>query len=306
MSLLFSPNSSALNGIFFRRWWFFDTNCISHLAKLTLSGKEKLVQRFLADRFILLTSSVLQEMRHCPELLKVLPKLLNSSFPYAVSDISYFLWADIARYLQMKNIAYSELYAPKGLFCINGPLVANCLSGDFEKVCYESECIARTEFVDRAKADRGANVDPRKLRAIIHKDILERVQTWFSIRIPVEDVTVKNFRTFFLVRYLQYYYCITDSGAKVEPNDFNDFQNCWAASYCQRFYTEKRFGDLLRSVSKAVVPSISQVYKSQFKKKIIDEKTCNSKRYKSSSDERSILESTEILKLKDLENALCV
>jgi hypothetical protein len=64
---------------FFHRWWYFDTNCISELVKLSIGGHSAAVHDFVAGRDVLLTSTSMQELRKVPNILRSLFRYVKSS-----------------------------------------------------------------------------------------------------------------------------------------------------------------------------------------------------------------------------------
>jgi len=84
----------------FSNWWFFDTNCISELIKLTQNGYESKVHVFLNDKDILILSSVVEELRKRPDLLDKFDKTFSTANPYLVSDNTRFWYTDIFNFFE--------------------------------------------------------------------------------------------------------------------------------------------------------------------------------------------------------------
>lgn len=254
-------------GSFFDRWWFFDTNCISELVKLFRDGPASQVQAFVSGRDILLTSTILQELRKAPDLLSLLEYALESANLFLLSDITRFWWADICNFLNVDRhpINSLEVYP-----LIPGFLQQLIESAEFYEVSDRSEEEVSREFFIKIADDIGANLDERDLCVVIWHRVNEYGKEWFNIDIPPADVNPCNFPAFYVFFYT-YYFRFVKNRVRPELNDFMDIANCLPTSYCERFYGEAKFTRVLRDyVQGREPPSTFQLIKRSHKKGLAD------------------------------------
>ncbi|GAG92285.1 unnamed protein product [marine sediment metagenome] len=96
---------------FFYKWWYFDTNCLSELVKLSTKGYSMKINDFIQDRDILLSSTHMQELRKVPNILRSIPLVLNSANVYLVPDMTRFWYTDIFNFLNDDHTLVNSLQA---------------------------------------------------------------------------------------------------------------------------------------------------------------------------------------------------
>ena len=274
----------------FRNWWFFDTNCISELIKLSLSGFNKAVCEFINNKDILISASVIQELRKRPDLLLDLDDTLSCSNLFLVPDNTRFWYTDIFNFLNVLDLKMNSLQVYPLLDGFARQLI---ISQEFEEVCKNAEANVNNLFLSKVVPDVGANLDERDLSAIIWQTVNRYGNEWFKINIPPADCNSLNFPSFYVYYYTYYYRYIKNSTVKPELNDFIDLANCLVAPYCEKYFAENKFTNVLRlSVKGRTPPTAYQMIKRAFKKGLIDNKTFQNAKIK--KDDLSV--SDELLK----------
>jgi hypothetical protein len=284
---------------FFDRWWFFDTNCISELVKMRDQGFGEHVRRFVTHRDILITSSIVQELRHVPDILRNIDVALQDANLFLVADMTRFWYTDIANFLNVDNIPTNTLEtypAPPDFF----RMVVE--REDFEDACLKAEADVQSRFFSAIAPDIGSSFDERDLCIHIAVVINEYGKEWFRIDIPPGDISVANFPSFFTFFYTYYFRYMKQ---KVEPdlNDFIDLTNCLPLPYCHRFYGEKKFTTVLRkSVRGRIPPTAFQLAKRLYRKGAIDTATYERKRQNRAALSHSgpLLPNTEIFNFSEM------
>lgn len=154
----------------FDKWWFFDTNCLSELAKLSEAGGKDKVQRFLEGKDILVTLTHLQELRKAPDILMVLEETLSSANAYLLNELTRFWYSDLANFLNVGKLSHNSLQVfpvQKGLFQ-NFAKQKEKLEGSFRT----AENNLSQVFLAKVQPDVGVDFDERDLcvhMALLHK-----------------------------------------------------------------------------------------------------------------------------------------
>jgi hypothetical protein len=176
---------------FFSNWWFFDTNCISELVKIWNENQDIRVQRFVAGKDILLTSSIVQELRNAPDILRTLGSALVNANLYLAPDMTRFWYTDILNFRNQKprppvNSLQVQRVPPNFFEMV-------LQKPEFEEACLEAETDVRNRFFDAIELDIGSNLDERDLCIYIFSVVNKLGQEWFQIDIRAEDCTPANF-----------------------------------------------------------------------------------------------------------------
>jgi hypothetical protein len=231
--------------------WFFDTNCISEMVRLWNEGQDISVREFVADRDVLLTSAVVQELRKAPDILRSLEQALGGANLLLMPDMTRFWYADILGFKNRNHrIAVDALQVqpiPPGFFEMA------LQRTDFEEACVEAEADVQNRFFGAIELDVGSNLDERDLCIFVFSVVNKYGQEWFQINIQPEDCTPTNFPSFYSF-YYAYYFRYAKNQVRPETNDFIDLANCLALPYCERFYGERKFTTLLRDYVQGRVP----------------------------------------------------
>lgn len=251
----------------FDRWWFFDTNCLSELVKLQRDGHSSRIHKFLAGKDVLLASTVLQELRKAPDLLTLLEDALQGANPFLLADVTRFWWTDICNFVNVDRLPINSLDVRP---LMPGFLAQLTEREEFHEVCGQAEEEVRRRFFSVIASDIGASLDERDLCVYIWWRVNECGQEWFDIDIPPADVNARDFPSFYVFFYT-YYFRFVKNKVTPELNDFMDMANCLPAPYCERFYGEAKFTQILRGyVQGREPPSTLQVIKRVYKKGLID------------------------------------
>ena len=73
-----------------RRWFYFDTNCISQLAKMCKGEQHPKIRKFVSGKHILITTPILKELRKDSDVLATLETALLGSNLFLVPDMATF------------------------------------------------------------------------------------------------------------------------------------------------------------------------------------------------------------------------
>jgi hypothetical protein len=123
---------------YFNRWWFFDTNCLSELVKMIEHGQFAQVRSFVAGKDILLTATVLQELRKAPRILESLEVALETGNVFLAPDITKFWYTDLFNFVNIDRIPFNSLEAyplQRGFL----KEIVSKYKERFEEVCAASE-----------------------------------------------------------------------------------------------------------------------------------------------------------------------
>lgn len=248
------PSNQTKPNSFYNQWWFFDTNCLSLLIKACRAGgKDKeAVHRLLDGKYVVIPSTILGEIRKWPELLNDLVSPFLTSSAFVLPDSTKFLYSDIANFLNVEKTEFDALNAY--------PLTQEYLEiitddARFNQSFLNSEKQVEQGFFEKVEQDVGANLDERKLLYVIWLRVNELGKQWFNIDIPPADLKSQNFPAWFVYHYAQYYRYVKNGNVTPEANDFNDFIHCSVAPYCERYYCEKTFSNVLNHSVKGHTPS---------------------------------------------------
>lgn len=148
----------------YKGWTFFDTNCLSELVKLARKGYSSQVRDFVEGRDVLIASTVVQEMRHVPELLAAVPEVLESAYLYLLPDTTKFWQCDIWNFINTerdpRNVLETYLLPADFFYGVAHHL-------EFIEVSQRSESQVAQEYADKIAPDLGAQLDERELVPVI-------------------------------------------------------------------------------------------------------------------------------------------
>jgi len=291
---------------FFDKWWYFDTNCLSELVKLSKKGYSIKINDFIQGRDILLSSTHMQELRNAPNILRSIPLVLSSANVYLVPDLTKFWYTDILNFLNVNHKPINSLQVyplqPQLL-----DMITYNRKKEFEQVCAETEFNIAQQFHTKVEPDIGADLDERKLCAHIVRQIKHYSNGWFQIDIKHEDCHATNFPSFYVFFYTYYFRYIKNRNIKPNKNDFIDMLNCLAAPYCERFYFEAAFTSILRNnVKGRKPPTAFQIIKKLYKKGLIDKKEyeIHHKNKRKLSHTSPLLEHNEIFNFSEMRSQI--
>lgn len=273
---------------YFDQWWYFDTNCISELVKLYSSGKKDEVFEFISDKDILISSTVLEELRRAPRILALLEKVLKVANPYMVPDITRFWYSDIFNFLnEVDPIEFNSLE----VFPIQTGFLSDLTGKNkkaFNKVCDKSEKSIRKIFQMKVAPDVGANIDERDLCVYIWNVVNKNSKEWFNIEIPIADFRYSNFPSHYIHFYSYFFRYIKQPNITLEFNDFFDLAHCIPSPYCDRVYCEAAFASILRhNIQGRFPPTALQLTKKVYKNGLISQARYDEIRKKRSLFDRS-------------------
>ena len=283
-------------------WWYFDTNCISELIKLYLNGYSQEVDKFLLRRDVLISSSVMQELRKAPNLLSTIPEIFQTANLFVIPDLTRFWYADFAIYQDKNSSIFNllDLFRPPNGFFTG---LLGHYSCKFEKACKQSEELVSEKFIDLIKSDIGADIDERDLCIIIWQKIVKLGKQWFGIEIPPFDSNAMNFPAFYVFYYVYFFKFIKNAFSKPVNNDFIDLANCLAAPYCERYYCEAKFAAVLRNeIKNRQPPTAFQLAKRLYKKGFVSQKDFEGiRKFKNKFEvTNSLLQTTDIFSFAEL------
>jgi hypothetical protein len=265
---------------FFNRWWFFDTNCLSELVKMTQRGLSEQVRSFVASKDILLTATILKELRKAPNILESLELALETANVFLAPDITRFWYTDIFNFVNIDHVQFNslEVYPLQSGFLKE---LTGKYKEKFEEVCTTSERELARLYPEAVQPDIGGNADERDLCVYIWSRVNSLSQERFKIDIPVADCHSGNFPSFYVHFYTYYFRYIKNSTAKPKLNDFTDMAHCMAAPYCERFYCESSFASILKNnVQGRRPPTAYQLVTKTHKKGLIDSSIYREKKQK--------------------------
>lgn len=291
----------------FERWWYFDTNCLSELVKLFNDGYANQVGRFLGGKEILLSSTVLEELRNAPTILASLENALESATPYLGPDLTRFWYTDIFNFLNTTDpVEFNSL----DVFAIPDGFLAD-LTGkykdEFDRVCSASERNVSALYHQRVSPDVGGALDERDLCVYIWHIVNRHAQEWFNLEILVADCWSYNFPSFYAFAYAYYFRYVKNVNIKVDLNDFFDLANCIAAPYCEVFFCEASFASILRNnVQGREPPTALQLVKKMYKRGDISRSVYDDARRKRESFTRTspLLPSVKIVTFAEMRSQI--
>jgi len=264
-----------------------------------LGFREKVCD-LISNQDVLISSSIIQELRRRPDLLQDLEEMLSCTNLFLAPDNTRFWYTDIFNFLNVDNLKMNSLQVYPLLKGFTMQLLG---SQEFETVCKEAEANASKLFLSKISPDIGTAIDERDLGAVIWHAVNKYGNEWFKIYIPPADCNSMNFPSFYVYFYTYYYRYIKSSTVRPELNDLIDLANCMAAPYCQRYYAESKFTNILRlSVKGQKPPTAFQMIKRAYKKGLIDNETFQNAKQKKDklgvSDK--LLSHTEIYKFSEM------
>ncbi len=293
-------------GSSFDRWWYFDTNCVSELVKLSSEGHSAAVHHFVAGRDVLLTSTSMQELRKVPNILRSVPSALKTAHLYMAPDINKFWYTDFINFLNGDGTQFNSLQVyplqPDLL-----EMITHTRSAEFEQACAISEMDVAQRLFAIVGPDIGASLDERDLSVHIFQVVSNLGREWFQIDIQPADCNAVNFPAFYVFFYAYYFRYVKSSNVKPDINDFIDLQNCSATPYCERYYCEATFANILREYVKGRKPPTAfQVMKKMYKKGLITQEIYEAQQRGKTKLSRTIplLEHTEIFNFTEMRSQI--
>jgi hypothetical protein len=287
----------------FKQWWYFDTNCISELVKLSSADHKDKVQEFLTGKEVLFTSTSIQELSKAPDILQNTPSAFETAQLYLAPDITKFWYSDFINFFNddQNRIPINSL----DVYPLQSDLiemVLNSRKSEFEEACgIFNEEVSR-KFFNSVLPDIGANFDERDLCVHIWKVINEYSQMWFELDIPIANSCSNNFPSFYAFFYSYYFRYVKNRDVKPELNDFIDLENCLAAPYCKRYYCESTFANVLNTVKGRKPPTAFHIVKKLYKTGYIKPEVYEAQRREKDklSRSRKLLLNTDIFSFAEM------
>jgi len=246
-----NASKDATKYILSRDWLFFDTNCFSQLVKMSGDGQGSKVTQLVSGKDILLSSNIIQELRHAPDILGALESTLNSSNLFLLPDMATFWYTEISNYLKREQ--YDPSFSPELHVTPPGILHLALQRPEFEQACLDAEEKVLNGFFDTVKLDIDSNLDERDLCIHIFYVVNKLCKELFQMEVKTEDCTPGRFPSFYSF-YYTYYFRYTKNKARPEINDFMDLVNCIPLPYCEKFYGERKFTQIINDHVKGRKP----------------------------------------------------
>jgi len=287
----------------FKNWWYFDTNCLSELVKEYRRSGTQAIANLISGKDILLSNTVLVEMRKRPDLLDKLEQALQPAKPFLVPDIWRFWDADIANFLNVDQIALNVL----DVFPVPAGFLASLSQNRrFSQVSNTMELELDRGFLSGLAPDVGSRMDERDLCMVIWSKIANHAKQYAKVEIPWVDVTPAAFPSFYVYFYTYYFKFMRSNCVAPELNDALDLTNSLPLPYCERYYGERAFTNVLKSVQAHEPPSSWALCTRAYKEHRIDYQT-----YKALKDKREqvsqtspMLEGVHIFNFSELQSHL--
>lgn len=142
---------------------------------------------------------------------------------------------------------------------------------DFRQACDKFDEEIQEYFVEKISKGIGKNINERDLNIVlIHTIINQYSQKWFGKSIPI-DIHPSSFKSFFIFAYTYYYRYLKNNDVRIETNDAIDFLNTFVSPYCERYYAEKKFTNIMRQYQGKFTPSAYELAKRIFKQGYLEE-----------------------------------
>lgn len=186
-------------------------------------------------------------------------------------------------------------------------MITDTRSAEFEQACATSEMDVAQRFLVQVGPDIGASLDERDLGMYIWKVVNDFGREWFRTGIPPADCNAVNFPAFYVFFYAYYFRYVKSSNVKPDVNDFIDLVNCLATPYCERYYCEATFANILRGYVKGREPPTAfELIKKTYRKGLITEEIYEAQRQGKAKLSRTIplLEHTEILNFAEMRSQI--
>lgn len=291
----------------FKQWWFLDTNCISDLVKLSSEGYANKVQDFLDGRDILLISTSMQELSKAPDILQHAPSAFKSARLHLAPDITKFWKSDFINFFNddQNRIPMNTLEVyPLQTDLIE--MIVNSRKSEFDKACAIFEKDVSGKFYDLVGPDIGADFDERDLCIYIWYIVNKYSQKWFNLEIPQADFHPTNFPSFYTFFYAYYFRYVKNRDVKIELNDAIDLENCLVAPYCERYYCEAKFANILKNVKGRKPPTAFQLIKKTYKKGLITSEIFQAQRKEKTKLSRTseLLANTQIYSFSEMRSEI--
>lgn len=295
--------ADAGKGSSFKHWWYFDTNCLSELVKEYRRTGTEAIANLISGKEILLSNTVLVEMRKRPDLLDTLEQALEPAIPLLAPDIWTFWDADIASFRNVDQIASN---VPDVFPLPAGFLAQLSQNKRFSQVSSTMELELHKGFLSGLAPDVGSKMDERDLCMVIWSKIANHAKQYAKVEIPWVDVTPAAFPSFYVYFYTYYFKFMRSDCVAPELNDALDLTNSLPLPYCERYYGERGFTNVLKSVQGHQPPSRWALCTRAYKEHRIDYQT-----YKAVKDNREqvsqtspMLEGVDIFNFSELQSHL--
>ncbi len=249
-----------------KKWWFFDTNCLSYIIKNYDDDDFRArLFSFLRKKPILILSNQVQEISRNSTLTDHFENVVKSLNTHFLPDLSRLWWAELCHFWNCieKNQFYTFCYVPG--------LKEQMQRDDFRMACDKFDEEIQENYVEKVSREIGKNIDERDLNIILIQTIISRYsQKWFGKTVPI-DIHPSSFKSFFVFGYTYYYRYIKNSEVRIEPNDAIDLLNTIVSPYCEHYYAERKFTNIMRQYQGKFTPSAFALAKRIYKKGYIDE-----------------------------------
>ena len=227
---------------FLFNWHFFDTNCLSELAKLNFGNYQKEVQNFLFKKEVILFLPNIIELTKRPDLLSQLDETLKSSKLYLLPDLQNLLYSEIETILKDKSQHSIFNYI---IPVSNGSLSSIPFHNEIKSEINKMNSQIEANFLLKVTQDINTDFSLYDLGTQIQFKINEYCENWFNTSIKNVDIRADLFPAFFTYYYV-YFYRYIKGGSRPELNDAMDLTNLWLIPYCKAYYCERSFGHTLR------------------------------------------------------------
>ncbi len=254
----------------FKHWWFFDTNCISEMVKLSSGGYSDKVLEFLKGKDILLTSTSMQELSKAPNILQRVPTVFKTAKLFLAPDITKFWYSDFINFFNddQNPIPMNSLE----VYPLQSELIEMILKSrksEFDNACKFFKKEMSGKFYSLVGPDIGADIDEKDLCVYIWSVVNKYSQEWFNLGIPQADFCPANFPSFYSFFYAYYFRYVKNRDAKLELNDAIDLENCLVTPYCEKYFCEAKFANVLKNVKGRKPPTPFELIKKMYKKGLV-------------------------------------
>ncbi len=249
-----------------KKWWFLDTNCLSYIIKnFDDNNFRARLFSLLKNKPVLILSSQVQEISRNSTLTDHFEDVVESLNTHFLPDLSRLWWAELCRFWNCTE--QSQFYT----FCYVPGLKEQMQRDDFRQACNKFDEEIQKYYVEKVSKEIGQNIDERDLNIILIQIIINRYsQKWFGKTIPI-DINPSSFKSFFIFGYTYYYRYIKNNEVKIETNDAIDLLNTIVSPYCEHYYAEKKFTNIMRQYQGKFTPSAFELAKRVFKQGYLDE-----------------------------------
>jgi hypothetical protein len=257
----------------FKDWWFFDTNCLSELIKQHLNGNQDNVENLIRDKFLLISSSNLLEISKRPDLANNLFEVVECSNVYVIPNTTIYWQIEISSFLKKANMSNILRSADHRFNNREVPILYKLESGFSEALLNDNRFLeivrdsdnVRLQWQKGVRGDIGQAITNSFFNEIIlwshiSRKMNEYSREWFKATVPVDECTLNNFPSFFTYWYT-YYYRYMKNHVTPEKNDFEDIQSANLLPYCTKYFGERKFTNIFKSIKNMEPPSIYKIHK---------------------------------------------